>query len=412
MDATNREDNAIVRRSLSTVLILCIATLPFAAAPDAHAQAVPRQATPGNPASPAMPEVTKRIEPIGQTAGLYTHPTRGFEIPIPPGTKAEERGESFFHIQARKGYLLSIQSANANPANSLRQMMSRLETSNLGPDKRWRSKLGERQTAIAGMPALESVFEGTSMRARVIIARGRRTDHVFIFQAPPDRYEDLTPDLAWLLDNFRPGPDDRSSETAAAPSARPRAMKAEPPRRTPKAAVPESVPAKPAAPTPQSQGLKRFQEANYGYAIDYPEGWVASPEGPYTVVFSGPPGSDAYRSTVSVQNIQPPAANSPADAASAVLDDIKKALGRTAIDLKFEAETPLYREDATGRLSGRQFLVSYTHGGERFRKWAIVMPRRSGNVAYIWSYTAPVSAFDRFRPLAEQMLDSWNIDGK
>lgn len=398
-----------MRQGLGTALILCMATLPLAVAPGARAQMAPGHAAPGAP-PPAIPEVTKRIEPVGQTAGLYTHPTRGFEIPVPPGTKAEERGETFFHIQARKGYLLSIQSANANPANSLQQMMNRLEASNLGSDKRWRSKLGERQMAVAGMPALESVYEGTSMRARVIIARGRRTDHVFIFQAPPERYEDLAPDLAWLLDNFRPGPDDRSGETAAAPSARPRAMKAEPPRRAPKAAA-ETTPAPP-PPAQQVQSQKRFHEAKYGYAIDYPESWIASPEGPYTVVFSGPPGSDAYRSTVSVQNIQPPAANSPSDAASAVLDDIKRALGRSATDLKFEAETPLYREDATGRLSGRQFLVSYTHGGERFRKWAIVMPRRSGNVAYIWSYTAPIEAFDRFRPLAEQMLDSWNIDGK
>lgn len=403
-----------MRQGLCTAFILCMATLPFAAATDARAQTAPGHAIPGAAPPPAMPPVTKLVEPAGQTAGLYTHPTRGFTIPVPPGTKAEERGETFFHIQARKGYLLSIQSANANPANSLRQMMDRLEASNLGADKRWRSKLDERQTTIAGMPAQENVYEGTSMRARVIIARGRRTDHVFIFQAPPDRYEELTPDLAWLLTNFRPGPDDRSAEAAAAPSTRPRAMKAEQPRRAPKAAATETAPAGPTAPPPssqQTQGLKRFHEAKYGYAIDYPENWIASAEGPYTVVFSGPPGSDAYRSTVSVQNIQPPAASSPSDAASAVLDDIKQALGRTAGDLKFEAETPLYREDATGRLSGRQFLVSYTHGGERFRKWAIVMPRRSGNVAYIWSYTAPIAAFDRFRPLAEQMLDSWNIDG-
>lgn len=406
-----------MRRGLSTALILCMATLSFGTATDAPAQVAPGHVPPGAPASPAIPEVTKRIEPAGQTAEIYTHPTRGFEIPVPPGTKAEERGGTFFHIQARKGYLLSIQSADANPANSLRQMMSRLEAGNLGTDKRWRSKLSERQMTVSGMPALESVYEGTSMRARVIIARGQRTDHVFIFQAPPERYEDLTPDLTWLLANFRAGPDDRPGETAAAPSARPRAMKAEAPKRAPKATMPETAPAGPAAaPAPSSQphpqGLKRFHEAKYGYAIDYPESWIASAEGPYTVVFSGPPGSDAYRSTVSVQNIQPPAANSPADAASAVLEDIKRALGRTAGDLKFEAETPLYREDATGRLSGRQFLVSYTHGGERFRKWAIVMPRRSGNVAYIWSYTAPIAAFDRFRPLAEQMLDSWNIDGK
>lgn len=157
-------------QGLCTVLILCLATLPFAAATDARAQTAPGHAIPGAPPPPAMPPVTKLIEPAGQTAGLYTHPTRGFTIPVPPGTKAEERGEAFFHIQARKGYLLSIQSANANPANSLRQMMDRLEASNLGADKRWRSKLDERQTTIAGMPAQENVYEGTSMRAKVILS--------------------------------------------------------------------------------------------------------------------------------------------------------------------------------------------------------------------------------------------------
>ena len=62
-------------------------------------------------------------------------------------------------------------------------------------------------------------------------------------------------------------------------------------------------------------------------------------------------------------------------------------------------------------LAGRQFVASYEHNGRRFRKWALVLPRPDGEVAHIWSYTAPVEQFDTYRPVAEQMLNSLKIEG-
>jgi len=102
---------------------------------------------------------------------------------------------------------------------------------------------------------------------------------------------------------------------------------------------------------------------------------------------------------------------SPAEAVAAALADLKATLANSAVDLKLEAETPLVHGAGAARLEGQQFLVSYTHAGHRFRKWAVVLPRAAGNVAHIWSYTSPESRFDAFRPIAEAMLDSWAIGG-
>jgi hypothetical protein len=157
--------------------------------------------------------------------------------------------------------------------------------------------------------------------------------------------------------------------------------------------------------------MQRFSDGRFGFTIQYPADWTAAHDGNYAVVFSGRVGSEAYQAMVSVQNVQPPSAKTPAEAASAALADLKATLTKTAANLKLEAETPLVHGERGARLEGYQFLVSYTHAGQRFRKWAVVLPRAAGNVAHIWAYTSPEGRFDTFRPIAEAMLDSWTISG-
>ena len=155
---------------------------------------------------------------------------------------------------------------------------------------------------------------------------------------------------------------------------------------------------------------QRFADRGLGFAVAYPETWIAAREGPYLVVFSGREGTEAFRATVSIENVLPPGAGTPTAAIAAVLADFKMRLARAVPDIRTEAETPIFRGAGDKRIEGSQFLVHYNHGGEMFRKWVVIMRRAALPVVHIWSYTAPSDRFDRFRPVAEAMLESWSIE--
>lgn len=165
-----------------------------------------------------------------------------------------------------------------------------------------------------------------------------------------------------------------------------------------------------AAVQPPVQRLdQRFADRGLGFAVAYPDGWIAVREGPFLVVFSGREGTEAYRATVSIENVRPPGAGTPTAATAAVLADFKMRLARAVPDIRTEAETPIFRGAGDKRIEGSQFLVNYSHGGEMFRKWVAIMRRTAAPVVHIWSYTAPRDRFDQFRPVAEAMLESWTI---
>lgn len=343
-------------------------------------------------ADPAAPAAGPRGTVVGP--GAYIHPTRQFTVVIPPDAQAEERGpQRYLYIQSRHGYVITVQTGDAKPATTLAQMASKLEAQNLGPGKRWSRKIEERASTLGGLPAIATAYEGTNVRVRAFIARGQRTDFVFMVAAAPNLPDEAKAEVEHFLARFKPAA--AELPPGAAPAAKEGTAKA-----------PAVAP-----PSPGTGAMQRFSDGRFGFSIQYPADWMATREGDFTIVFSGRPGSDAYQAMVSVQNVQPPNAKSPAEAVRAALADLKATLANSAVDLKLEAETPLVHGAGAQRLEGQQFLVSYTHAGHRFRKWAVVLPRAAGNVAHIWSYTSPESRFDAFRPIAEAMLDSWAIGG-
>ena len=154
---------------------------------------------------------------------------------------------------------------------------------------------------------------------------------------------------------------------------------------------------------------KRFAEPGYGYSIQYPGDWVVTQSSANTAIFSGKKGTDAFHAIISIQNVKPPEAKTPAQAALRALADLKVSLSREASSVVFVGEQALTYKNENLSLEGRQIIVTYTFAGERYRKWALVVPRPSGTVAHIWSYTAPDSQFRTFRPFADAMLKSWTI---
>jgi hypothetical protein len=318
----------------------------------------------------------------------YVHPIRKFTAVVPVGAELAERGDSVqVSIRSRRGYIINIQSGDANPTLSLAHMITKLEAKYLGPGKPWSQKLSEKRSKMAGLDAVEVLYDGGGTRAEVVIARGVKTDFVIIFFAPVDSFEILEREFKWFLSNFAPNPAEIPL-VKKAPAASP---------------ATSSVPPKPSVPT------KRFDQAGYGYAIQYPGNWDVSRPSDNTASFSGKKGTPAYQVVVSIQNVRPATAKTPGEAADQALTGLKGSLSREANDFKIVGEKPLTYRNGNLSLSGRQIVVTYSYSGERYRKWAMVLPRPEGTVAHIWSYTAPDSRFMEFRPFADAMLKSWTI---
>ena len=319
--------------------------------------------------------------------GAYSDPKERFVLAVPPDAKVTEQGDGTnVAIVSRKGYRITLQMGFSNAAVSLSEMMQKLEALHLGPSKVWGVKLDERTTSISGLLALETTYEGSGTRVRVLIVRGRKTDFVFMFFAPLRYFDEMMPNFDWVLQNLQLASTELPSDQT----------------------VPtKPKPAPPRASTPTDQ---RFADQKLGYAIDYPGDWMMEKSSAFSTVFSGRQGTEAYYATVRIQNVKPQIASGPKQAMVGVLGDLKAKLAAGAGELAYLAEGPFLYDRRGVRLEGHQFMVAYVNEGQRFRQWTVVMPRSSGTVTHIWSYASQDLRFDDFRPIAEKMLRSWTLD--
>ena len=327
--------------------------------------------------------------------GPYVDPHKRFVLMVPPDAQLVDAGPKIdVAIHSRKGYMISLQTRSSNADTSAREMIGKFEAANLGPGKRFTLKIGEQQLRIASLPALDVLYEGNRIRARVLVVRGGKTDFVFMFQAPPRSFDALLPVFEWVLGSFQPAPDELTAPPAAAAVAVPRPPAAAPPH---------------GAPPSRLAQARRFADRGLGYAIDYPADWIVGKPSPLAVMFSGRQGTDAYFATVSIQNVRPAQAQDPAAAAGMVFADLKGQLASAAGGVSYQGEGRYaYAKDGLA-LDGHQFMVSYTEGNRRFRQLTVVLPRPRLAVAHIWSYRAPEERFDVFHAIAQDMLRSWTI---
>ena len=341
----------------------------------------------------------------------FTDPKRGFMLVAPPGSRFQHRGEDQpIAIQSRKGFAVNIQAGDANPNITTQQMFSKLEAQYLGEGKPWAAKLSDGDAVIAGLPAGFSVYEAGSTRTRVVIARGQKTDFVFMFFAPINQFEKLSREFDWILTSFRPAAEDLPNEPVQLSRLEPKKPDPAPLRAEQEAvANPAGRPAPNVVAKPVDTHV--FAEPGYGYQVEYPAAWHLEKVSAFTNVISGPVGSPAYDAIIAMQNVQPSGVADAHEAAEIAFADLKASLSRDAKGVDFVGEKVVAYAKYGLNLEGRQFVASYEHQGRRFRKWALVLPRPDGTVAHIWSYTAPIERFEDFRPVAEQILHSLKIDG-
>lgn len=420
-----------MRTTVSTFVSSAVALMVFASLATAQQQA-PNTGSIGTLAGVPVPSGSAgkqipgqgignvaNVEGSSQIPGLiqqnanpvaYRDPKRGFVIAAPPGARFDRREENGqVLIQSRKGYGLSIQAGDANPSVSTHDMFARLESQYLGASKPWNKKSSEDRAIIGGLEAGTAIYEAGSSRTQVIIARGAKTDFVFMFFAPLSRFEELSSELQWILTSFRPAPGEELPgvkpivESKAAPEPKPE-LRAEP--------TPEVMAAKPAepepAPEPSNPMMKVFSESGYGYQVAYPSDWNLEKMSAFTNVISGRKGTAAYDAMITMQNVKP--SETAGDPAQSAFTDLKSSLTSQALNVAFMGEKPVTYSKNGVTLTGRQFVANYEHGGRAFRKWALVLPRPDGQVAHIWSYTAPLDSFETYRPIAEGILNSLKID--
>ncbi len=132
-----------------------------------------------------------------------------------------ERGKKFdVGIQSPSGYVINVQTGAVNADVSLLGMTAKLEATDLGDGKPWSRKVEDGSITVGGLPARAVPYEGTGIRTRVVVARGRDTDFVFMFIAPPGAFDGLVAVFDRVLESFRPAAAEVAVTKGAAAGAR------------------------------------------------------------------------------------------------------------------------------------------------------------------------------------------------
>lgn len=326
----------------------------------------------------------------------YANPQRKYVLLAPSGAKLVDKGGKIdISIQSPKGYAITVQTGDAKHDISLENMAAKLEAMYLGEGKPWSSKISGRSLTVVGLPAREDIYDGGNSLARVVITRGRLTDFVFIFIAPREANH-LISEFEWVLDNFKPSPNEFGQDQPLA------ALPINPP-------LGKAKPASTPAAEPGGALPRQFTGDGFGFSINYPSDWIVEKPERHVLMFSGPEGTDAYFAVISISNLDQSAAADPMAGATKAAADLKTQINAAASGVQYLQEAPFFFDFNGQKTKGLQFLASYIHDGQKFRKLVFIAPRPKGGIVHIWSYAAPESHFERFKAIAESMWQSWRI---
>ena len=326
---------------------------------------------------------------------FYKHPNKQFSLILPAGIRVLERDNGQLMLQSRRGYAISVQMGKTSGKLSLDAIVGKMESLYMGVGKPWAHKIGEDKIAIGKLVGRQVFYEGASTRTCMAVIKGKKNNFIFMFFAPITKFNRLMPEFSSLLKSFKPASNEVREEDADNKNLFEKKQYLKSLNKD------ETL-------LEKNSNFTVFQQGNYftgpkfGYSIHYPNDWIFQKLAEFTTIFSGPKGTPAYDAMISVQNIQ-------AKVITEAFLKFKENLAAEAIDLKVLDERNVFYARDEIMLEGRQLIVTYSHAGQNFKKWALVIPRPSGEIAYIWSYTAPGNEFERYKPIAEKMLKSWDI---
>ena len=175
------------------------------------------------------------------------------------------------------------------------------------------------------------------------------------------------------------------------------------------------MPVRPVAPPGDGAPIKRFGPEAWGYRLDLPADWSVETPTAYTVVMSGPDGSDAYFAPVAVQNLRAPLPEDPEGSARRVLSAHLDRLRARHDSLRVMRETT-FRPPEGAADGGRddlphgvQAVVDWRGEAGLMRQWVVARPRPRAGVVHLWTFTAERSVFQAWILVARAILDSWTL---
>jgi len=313
----------------------------------------------------------------------YEHPTKHFAITVPGDAEIIEREAPVdVSVRSRTGWVMHIQSGPANPDATLEQLAAKLEARYLGNNRPWTSKLLGGPTQVAGVPAYQSLYQGSGSRTRVVILRSGALDMALLFIAPGETFGVVEEVFYSMLSSFQP-PD----KTATAVN------------QTPEQSVHIAA-----------NGPELFRDDAMGVAIQYPGGWLMEQPASYMVMFSKPEELGGGKANASLQNVQSGISGNDMAAVEGVLQEIMAQLAYSVSDVHHSQSRPIKVASLDQSLiEGRQIVSDFTRFETPFRQWAIALPRQGTNIVHVFTFVAPKETFESVRPLAEQMVQSWTL---
>ncbi|KAA5606006.1 hypothetical protein F1188_08290 [Roseospira marina] len=164
--------------------------------------------------------------------------------------------------------------------------------------------------------------------------------------------------------------------------------------------------------------LATFAPDGWGYRLELPADWLVQTPAPYTVVVSGPAGTEAYFAPIAVQNVKAAVPGDSVASASQALADHVAGMRTRYAGLTVAREEPFRPPagaadgDRDTLPTGRQVVLDWSGESGPMRQWVVARPRPRAAVVHLWTYTADRALFDALLPEARAVLDGWSLIGE
>ncbi|MBT4888574.1 MAG: hypothetical protein HON65_03360 [Rhodospirillales bacterium] len=330
----------------------------------------------------AIAQSTQLNQGTSSTTKLYTHPKKGFSLNVPTDAVLTEREAPVdISLNSRLGWGMTVQSATANPSSPLEELVTKLEMRYLGQDKPWSQKLKGTKRMFKEYEAYDATYEGSGMRARVIIIRATQQDYVLMFVTPSDLYASVSASFENILSSFQPTPVEGHTLT-----------------QNQQAAVSQ--------PTQSEIEYVRFSEVSFGYSILYPATWRIGKADDFTVVFTGPSQNETPALAITIQNVTSPIVAQPQHMAKAVMQQLKTQMAYGVPDVRHVGGGDII----IAGIECIQLISDFNRLSFPYRQWSIIIPRPTGNIVHVWTYSAPLDRFNDNQAIIETMINSWRFE--
>ncbi|GEM_PF-5586847 len=152
--------------------------------------------------------------------------------------------------------------------------------------------------------------------------------------------------------------------------------------------------------------MTTFSDSAYGFSMSYPSDWVYEYASDSMVMFSGKEGSEAYYSTVFIQNLLSTKSGGTYDNLEAIYNDFKEQIASAGGQISEMRESVF----SVGNIDLPAIAMESTFNkeGGTYKQMTVII-QRNENIFQQFSYTAPVSIYEKYIDTAQQMYNSLNL---